>query len=172
MKKLLSVWHGDTNIATYETDGGIYDNSDLYALDNMFDDESSSSIWHSHDNTWNTVFSLTINFLSPIDFQHLKIMKRPYNEHPNYATAWLNVCLVLDNDEANQLCTDEQKGFSDSDNENVIWTMPKNAVSIVELVFRDTGTYGNGASGGAMVRDLKIFYKEIPGKFYPRVNIT
>ena len=169
MKALASVWHGETDIATYETDSGYYQNDNIYRLENMFDDETSLSIWHSH--THHAVQTLTINFLSAIDFQHLQIMKRSYTEHSMYITAYLNVCLVLNNDEVNQLCTDEQKGFADSDNDYIIWTLPKKDVTTVELVFRDTGTYGNAASNKAMVRDLKIFYTEIPGKFYPRVDM-
>ena len=39
--------------------------------------------------------------------------------------AYLNVCLVLDNDIVNQLCTDTTKGFSGSkDKDFIIWDMP------------------------------------------------
>ena len=171
-QKTLTIWHGQTDIATYSTDSGEYSDANgpgYWALDNMFDDENKESIWHSSNNAKGTVQTLTISFLSPIHFEHLKIKKRLYFKgqiDPDYNLAWLNVCLVLNNDVANQLCTNEQKGFSDSDQDDVIWTLPTNDVTTVELVFRDTGTYGNRHSGNAAVRDLKIFYKEIPGMFF------
>ena len=163
-QEILTVWHGETNIATYSTDSGQW--SDDFALSKMFDDENSLSLWHSHQNAIGTVRTLTIAFSSPIDFQHLQIMKRSHTEHPDYALGWFNVCLVLDNDEANQLCTTELKGFPDSDEVYVIWTMPKTDVTIVELVWRNTGPYTVAPAESAMVRDLKIFYTEIPSKFF------
>ena len=91
-----------------------------------------------------------------INFQQLKIKKRTDNQLQS--DAYLNVCLVLDNDIVNQLCTDETKGFSDSDQESITWDMPKENVHKVDLVFRDTGAYDNPHSGFATVKDLKIYY--------------
>ena len=132
----------------------------------MFDDEKYESIWHSHRDAYATVQTLTINFFDPVDFDNLKIKKRSAVSDSRSPTAYLNVCLVLDNDVDNQLCTDQQKGFADSDNDNIQWNLPKTEVTVVELVFRDTNTYGNKISGHAMIRDLKIFYSKNPGKFF------
>ena len=132
----------------------------------MFDDEKYESIWHSHRDAYATVQTLTINFFDPVDFDNLEIKKRSSASDSRSPTAYLNVCLVLDKDLGNQLCTDQQKGFSDSDNDNIQWNLPTKGVKIVELVFRDTETYGNGISGSAMIRDLKIFYSKNPGKFF------
>lgn len=111
--------------------------------------------------TLKPVQTLTINFFQAIDFQLLKIKKR-YHPNANEATwisnAYLNVCLVLNDDINNQLCTDQQKGFSTSDDDTIIWDKPTKNVIKVDLVFRDTATYGNAYSGNAMIRDLKIFY--------------
>ena len=152
----LSVWHGERSIATYETDSGEWSNE--YSLVNMFDDESTvETIWHSSQTKQNTVQTLTFKFFNAIVFQYLKLRKWTYSPAAN---AYLNVCLVLDDDIANQLCTDQPKGFSDSDGDGIQWTLPKNNVRKVELVFRDVEStgYPNDLSGQAMVRDLKIFF--------------
>ena len=49
-----------------------------------------------------------------------------------FQDAYLNVCLVLDNDIVNQLCTDTTKGFSGSEDEDfIIWDMPtENTVKV------------------------------------------
>ena len=91
-----------------------------------------------------------------INFQQLKIKKQTNNQLQS--DAYLNVCLVLDDDIVNQLCTDETKGFSHSDQESIIWDKPKENVLKVDLVFRDTGSNDNPHSGFAMVKDLKIYY--------------
>ena len=168
LKTYPSTWHGETGIASYATDSGIWHvalDGFMPNLQNMFDDEASESIWHSHLDSYATVRTLTINFHEEIDFEYLKIKKRSAASDSRSPTAYLNVCLVLDNDITNQLCTDQQKGFSDSDNDNINWNLPTIDVSKVELVFRDTNTYGNQISGHAMVRDLKIFFSENPSKF-------
>ena len=93
------------------------------------------------------------------------------------ADAYYNICLVLDDNEANQLCTDQGKGFADSD-DKVTWDLPTENVRKVDLIFRDVATseYSNFFSGQAKVRDLKIFYSDSPtseGKdtiTYCRVN--
>ena len=168
MKTHQSVWHGETDIASYATDSGVWDGAiDGFKpiLENMFDDEASESIWHSSLDSKGSVQTLAINFHEPIDFEYLKIKKRSAASDSRSPTAYLNVCLVLDNDITNQLCTDQQKGFSHSDNDNIQWNLSRNNVNKVELVFRDTNTYGNQISGHAMVRDLKIFFSENPSKF-------
>ena len=77
------------------------------------------------------------------------------------ADAYYNICLVLDDDEANQLCTDQGKGFADSD-DKVTWDLPTENVSKVDLIFRDVADseLSNFFSGQAKVRDLKIFYSD------------
>ena len=92
----------------------------------------------------------------------MKIKKRTDNQLQS--DAYLNVCLVLDDDIVNQLCTDETKGFSHSDQESIIWDKPKENVLKVDLVFRETGTNENPYSGFATVKDLKIYYFT-PGTF-------
>ena len=63
LKTHISIWHGETDIATYQTDSGEYLlQSETYPLANMFDDENSDTMWHSHQDNANTVgVSATIN---------------------------------------------------------------------------------------------------------------
>ena len=59
-KFLISVWHGETNIASYATDGGEY--SDSSRLEKMFDDDSET-MWHNNADTKNKVQTVTVNFV-------------------------------------------------------------------------------------------------------------
>ena len=59
-KFLISVWHGETNIASYATDGGEK-TAETARLERMFDDDLES-FWHSHDDTKNKVQTVTVNF--------------------------------------------------------------------------------------------------------------
>ena len=95
-----------------------------------------------------------------------------------------NVCLVLDNDEGNQLCTDSDEGFSEIkdrweqihnsdhwdplyeektiyDLNHITWKMPKDNVRHVALYFRDTDPY----NGHAQIAELEIVYDK-HGKFF------
>ena len=60
IKSFFSVWHGETNVASYATDGGEY--SDTSRLEKMFDD-NLETFWHSHEDTRNKVQTVTINFI-------------------------------------------------------------------------------------------------------------
>ena len=121
----------------------------------MFDDENSNSFWHPI-NRWNFVKTLTFKFFDPINFQYLRILRR---RDAGAVNALLDVCLVLHGDTTDELCTDQAKGFSNSDDESVQWTLPSNFVTEVKLVFRYIGTDSSGWNSHAMIRDLKIFYR-------------
>ena len=71
LKAVLSVWHGETNIAIYETDSG--ESSDTYRLENMFDDENFDTFWRNHEDKVNTVQTVTMNFLKARVFNLLNI---------------------------------------------------------------------------------------------------
>ena len=71
LKAVLSVWQGETNIATYETDSG--ESSDTYRLENMFDDENLDTFWRNHEDKVNTVQTVTMNFLKARVFNLLNI---------------------------------------------------------------------------------------------------
>ena len=59
-KSLISVWHGETNIASYATDGGEF--SDSSRLEKMFDDDLES-MWQNHEDTTNKVQTVTVSFV-------------------------------------------------------------------------------------------------------------
>ena len=114
-----------------------------------------------------------------IDFNQLQIRKWYNPADLRVFDAYYNICLVLDDNVANQLCTDQGKGFADSD-DKVTWDLPTENVRKVDLIFRDVATseYSNFFSGQAKVRDLKIFYSDSPTSegrdtiTYCRVNTT
>ena len=64
---------------------------------------------------------------------------------------YFNVCLVLNEDTENQLCTNTPNGFNNDPDPFITWYKPTDNVSTVELVFRD--------SQHAQIADLKIFYQ-------------
>ena len=65
-----------------------------------------------------------------------------------------HVCLVLDEDVTNELCTDQQWGFQEDQYSNfVTWRKRVEGVHKVELYFRDTSSRGH-----AQIADLKIAY--------------
>ena len=63
---------------------------------------------------------------------------------------YLNVCLVLNGDTSDQLCTNTPDGFNNDKSPFIAWYKPARNVHTVELVFRDTEH--------AQISDLKIFY--------------
>ena len=87
------------------------------------------------------------NFIQkPIDFVMLTIRKR--KDWCLYR--YLNVCLVLNEDASDQLCTNTPVGFNNDNSPFIAWHKPARNVHTVELVFRDTEH--------AQIADLKIFY--------------
>ena len=69
----------------------------------------------------------------------------------DYCDRYFNVCLVLNEDTENQLCTNTPNGFNNDPDPFITWYKPTDNVSTVELVFRD-GQH-------AQIADLKIFYQ-------------
>ena len=123
---------------------------------------------------------MEIRFQEDIRFIELTIMKRQNCCQDRYE----NVCLVLDNDVGNQLCTDSNEGFSEIkdrwqqihssdhwdplyeekamyDLNHITWKMPKDNVRHVALYFRDTDPY----NGHAQIAELEIVY-DVHGKFF------
>ena len=127
----LSVWHGEEDVATFSTDAGIFSNDvPKYGLQNMFDNDLST-FYNSHGTYTGVDKTITINFqvsftslfarflnASPnflfkeqIFFHKLRIEKRdcaPWINDPWYATCttkYLDLCLILNSENANALCT-------------------------------------------------------------------
>ena len=63
---------------------------------------------------------------------------------------YLTVCLVLDENTDDQMCTNTPDGFNNDSSRWITWYKPAKNVRTVELVFRDTQH--------AQIGDLKIFY--------------
>ena len=56
------VWHGESNLATYSTNAGIWNNEyPRFALKNIFDNDAST-VWHSKEGYKNYYKIITINF--------------------------------------------------------------------------------------------------------------
>ena len=78
----------------------------------------------------------------------LKIRKRM--EHL-CTKRYFNVCLVLNGNIEDQMCTNTPDGFNNDSSRWITWYKPEKNVRTVELVFRDTQH--------AQIGDLKIFYE-------------
>ena len=77
----------------------------------------------------------------------LTIRKR----HDTGFKRYFNVCLVLNEDVDNQMCTNTPDGFNNDTSRFITWYKPTSNVRSVELVFRDRQH--------AQIADLKIFYE-------------
>ena len=158
----LRVWYGDSDIATVSNKSGILDEN--FKVENMFDENADTS-WHSAARYTHLAKTMRVDFKvcnisfwgydrynfiqKPIDFVMLTIRKRKDCCFERY----LNVCLVLNEDESDQLCTNTPDGFNDDKSPFITWYKPAKKVRTVELVFRDQHT-------PAQIADLKIFYND------------
>ena len=70
---------------------------------------------------------------------------------PDCDKRYFNVCLVLNKNEEDQMCTDTPTGFKNDDSDFITWFKPAENVTTVELIFRDTQN--------AQIADFKIYYK-------------
>ena len=110
----------------------------------MFD-SSDFTYWESGGKA-----TIEIHFFTSIKFEKLTILKKRddlYKEktRDNY----LNVCLVLDENTNDQLCTTKVNGF-DGDTHSITWEKPKDSVHKVQLIFKD--------NKNAQIADLKVHY--------------
>ena len=80
----------------------------------------------------------------------MSIRKR-VDEYPPFAKRYFNVCLVLNGNTDDQLCTNTPDGFNNDSSKFITWCKPTENVRIVELIFRD--------NQHACVNDLRIFYQ-------------
>ena len=76
-----------------------------------------------------------------------------------YGDRYFNVCLVLNEDTENQLCTNTPSGFNNDPDPFITWYKPTENVTTVELVFKDQNNVSGCDSGHAQIADLKIFYQ-------------
>ena len=64
---------------------------------------------------------------------------------------YYNVCLVLNGNTDDQLCTNTPYGFNNDPSPFITWYKPAENIHTVELIFRDTKH--------AQIADLKIYYQ-------------
>ena len=70
---------------------------------------------------------------------------------------YFNVCLVLDGQIDDQMCTNTPDGFNNDISPLITWYKPTNKVTTVELLFRAT----DQESGNAQIADLEIFHQPL-----------
>ena len=161
------VWHGESDVATITSNAGQYD--ETYGVENMFDDDYSDdsqvlwrgTYWFSDPNQKVLPKPIAIEFAEPIQFHELTILKRLFHEN-----VYKNVCLILNSDVDNELCTDSPFGFdgaNDKDSRFITWRKLTDGVKRIDLVFRDT-------SGDAYIADLKIFYNKSDKRTIETIN--
>ena len=92
---------------------------------------------------------MTFCVQTPINFKMLTIQKRKDRWFKKY----LNVCLVLDGNTNDQMCTNTPDGFYNDASPFITWYKPTNYVHTVELIFRDRQH--------AHIADMKIYYQPI-----------
>ena len=154
-EKPILVWYGESEIATLTNNAGEWPPGAGYTfvIGNMFDNDPST-FWHSGKDKAHAPKSIVIDFKEPMQFQELTIRRRgQFNDR------YENVCLVLNDDTDNELCTDAKTGFSGAEDllPFITWRKPTDNVKKVELVFRTEDIY----YGHAQIADLKIQYKTI-----------
>ena len=163
----LLVWNGQADIATVVNEAGIYkENGRDFSVENMFD-ENPNTCWHSQNqngpHTIKIFLKVSVNcqkgwiwfstwwilgFQKPINFLMLKIRKRM----EDLCTLRYNhVCLVLNGNEMDQMCTNTPSGFNNDPSPFITWYKPTENVTTVELTFRD--------NLWAQIADLKIFHQ-------------
>lgn len=126
------VWHGEMDVASFENTGGLAGAQNT-GLENLFDESEYSMFASDHDLNENREKHLKTNFNEPINFQAVTLHKRftgnggypgepyasiiPPQANCCYAgtSTFFNVCLVLDDDFENELCTDAAWGWSYDD---------------------------------------------------------
>ena len=136
------TWHGEKEVATIVSSTGFKPGMDLR---NLFDFDDMTD-WHS--GSGQSTKRLEITFINRINFVEIAILRTQSKWDDRYK----DVCLVIDNDENNDLCTDSMLGFSDVKSEYITWKKPIDDVKTITLEFR-TPYY-------ARIAEMKIIYKK------------
>ena len=123
------VWYGENNVKV-ESDGW---NNAKYSFRYLFDgdavDENGDpTIWHSEHIDREQTLKFTFN--QPINFNRLEVKKQRDVSSSIFDQSWQsfynNVCVVLDGDTADQLCTDTPNGgfngVPNTDLDLITWT--------------------------------------------------
>ena len=70
---VISVWHGDEDVAVYTTEGGSKPSGGSTRDPTMMFDNDLTSYWHTATNGG----KVEVNFHKEISFEKLEILKRP-----------------------------------------------------------------------------------------------
>ena len=170
------VWHGESDIATVTSKAGEFTYSrpligftPTYGVDQMFDDDYSDdkqqiqagTYWMSERGMKNLPKPIVIEFAEPIQFHELRILKKVF-----YENTYNNVCLFLNNDVDNEICTDWSYGFrgvNDRHSRIITWRKLTDGVKRIDLVFRDP-------RHSAYIADLKVFYNKNEKRTIETIN--
>ena len=124
-----------------ENDSGTHGGccGETFEIEHMFDNDERNSrgdptVWHSAPSSYNKVQTLKFTFDHPINFNRLAIRKRRdlsnSADDQSRQEAYKNVCVVLDGNSSNQVCTDTRNGgfngVSNTDRDLIIWTKVEN----------------------------------------------
>ena len=70
---MISIWHGDDDIAVYTTEGGSKPEPNSPRDPTLMFDDDLTTYWHSATNGG----KVTVTFHEEISFEKLEIIKRP-----------------------------------------------------------------------------------------------
>jgi len=167
----LLVWNGDGRIAQVTNNAGVWPHGDKGGeVCNMFDGKPNT-FWHSSKSTTQLPKTIKIEFIvsnriknstlvikgllsqfqKPINFAMLHIRKRQDGSEHGWTRRYFNVCLVLNGQTTDEMCTNTPDGFNHDHSPFITWCKPTKNVTTVELIFRDKDV--------AQIADLKIFYQ-------------
>ena len=158
----MKVWHGETNIASYDFVGGYREV--LGPRDAMFDNQYGlGNIYHS--TTCTEERGININFLSEVQYIDLEIHTR----RDCCADRYSNICLYMIDGEAptkqKVACTPSNLGDLGSKGtlkmKDFNLTPSEVFGTQFQLRFEDTS---GGDKGCGQIEELFFHYKEAPGK--------
>ena len=112
----------------------------------MFDSDDMTD-WHSNKQYKMSTKKLEITFVNRVNFNKITIMRT----QSTWDNRYKNVCLVIDNNIENVLCTDSDTGFNGVNSEFITWQKPTYGVKTIALEFR--------TQFHARIADMKIFYQ-------------
>ena len=99
----MKIWHGEDNIASWESYGGHKDHKDSERNDQLMFDDSLETYWHGHE-PFTERNKVVIQFHQPINFYYLEFYARP--DKIGKKDAYREVCLDLD--DITKACTDDK----------------------------------------------------------------
>ena len=150
----LKTWHGDESVATIENPDGYYDENGVSHPESYMFDSDLNTHFASPLNYADHVISFV--FKSQIQFEWLTIGTKGYNDPLKW---YENLCLVLDDDISDKLCTDSNNPRFDGKKSSITWIKSKQAQK-VSLHFTTRGT--NAPNGLVVLQISELFIRYRP----------